>query len=1852
MDGRRLLVLSWDQSRLYERTGAGWGAPVATFARGFSGAMQGTTVVIGDPDANDLEGLAYVYELRDGQWMQTATLAGEPPAFGSQFLFAEHVGVHDNGRTVVASNFFTASFRSAAFVYSKDGTGWTLSERLTIPETGSIGDMATDGDRIAFEVGEGGGVGPTVHIFRRGQTGWIREQRMTLGSVFGVALEGNLLAVGTHNPAEVLLYTHSDGTWTHTTTLPANPGLQRERTSIGGGLILVSNLLFGNSSQVGGRLTVNLGTLASGEQRNIMISGAAGAGFTGDVAVAGTATVGGGAIDPVLSNNSSTATIAVTDTANTCSDFTGPVVRPTVTGIRGSTGWYTSPVHVAWSVEDVESPGTVVRGPGCDATDLTADTTGTVLACSATSAGGQTSVPITVRIDRTPPTIVPVTEELGEGSYRLQFACADDTSGVADCPEPITVSAGAIIPATATDLAGNRREILVGLPRASAGADQMVEVGEHCTALVRLDGSGSLNPIGGGLTYTWTGPFGTASGQTPDVTLPAGQHSVRLTVRNASGVSSVDTVMISVRSTAPPVITDVPASIVVHQTSAGTPPVGFDPQPTATSACGPVTLTRDAPAEFLPGDTTVTFTAVDGAGNTARAYTVVTVVPRIDLAVTQSFVGAVVAGANAVYRVTLSNAGPAIASPVVAYPVLPPDVGLVPLDTGEQICSAPDGETESCEPIMALSLDVMCAMDEGTLTCRAGALDPGESLSFDLLVAVSPARVGPLEAQVSVSAGQQDLNEADNATGGAFPILRRATLGVAHAFATTSVVAGGAGEYAISVANAGPSSATNVRLASVLPEGWRVTSLPPGCTTTPGLLTCDRPALGANESADFGAIRFEIDPALDPGPRVLTTTASADETETPGETASTLQVEVRVDAALAIPAPPLPAVAGRAFDVEVHVSNAGPSTTRGATLSLTVPSSAGEFAPAGGCTLSSPGAPVSAIECPLASIGPGESAAVRVQLVPPPSARGALSIDAHVAAPYDVDASNNGAAVSVPIVAHANLRLAMTGVPDVVIAGERVTYTAHLTNHGPSDATGAQVALPLPAGATFVSGADCALVDASIQCGAGRMAPGAARQFTIVLAIDQFARGRIAATASASSGAGDPNEIDPDPSDNTAMVETPIEAIADLSVTVTAAPDPTVVAGTSLTYTIEVTNAGPSGAIDVIIQNLLPPELHVIGGDCVYGTPVTCRIDRLPVGDTATRTIEVEVDQFARGSIANTVKVSSAEEDPDGGNNAATVETAIEAITDLLLTLTADPNPVVAGTSLRYLVQVTNAGPSGATALAVRQTLPPGVTFVSGCAEAGGTATCTLERLARETSARLSVLVDVDPFTRGTLTSTATVAGAQDERDPDPGTNTHAIDTAVIARTDLRISMTGRPDPVVAGTFLRYAIEIVNDGPSGATEVTVTDPLPAGVLYVPAHSTSGCVRAAGVVTCPVADLAPGAAARLTVAVVPSAAGRLVNTATVAGAGDEEDPDPANNTAAVETSVASPAGGPAGAGDFNGDGHLDLAVVDENHDRVKIFLNDGHGNFSEHARVAVGQKPKAVAVGDLTGDGHLDLAVVNWVSDDVSILAGNGAGGFVEVGRPGVTGLRPAAVTVGDLNGDGHLDVAVAAELSDSVSILINDGTGSLVEARSVALTGWPGRSGPVLHPSAIATGDFDGDGTLDLAVANRVANSISVLLNTGAGGFAVAQTVALPGAPVAQPLALAVGDYDGDGTLDLAAANSVANTVAVLLNDGTGGFAEATPRTGVGQRPVAAAAGDVSGDGALDLIVANRNDGTVSVLMNDGAGAFPAAFVQTVEAGRTPVAVIVGDFDGDGDLDVVTVGWPDLVVSFLPNTSQ
>jgi uncharacterized repeat protein (TIGR01451 family) len=347
--------------------------------------------------------------------------------------------------------------------------------------------------------------------------------------------------------------------------------------------------------------------------------------------------------------------------------------------------------------------------------------------------------------------------------------------------------------------------------------------------------------------------------------------------------------------------------------------------------------------------------------------------------------------------------------------------------------------------------------------------------------------------------------------------------------------------------------------------------------------------------------------------------------------------------------------------------------------------------------------------------------------------------------------------------------------------------------------------------------------------------------------------------------------------------------------------------------------------------------------------------------------------------------------------------------------------------------------------------------------------------------------------------------------------------------------------------------------------------------------------------------------------------------------------------------------PVEIGDLDHDGVADLVATNFGDKTVSVKLGDGNATYHEAggSPIPLSCSPNAVNIGDLDGDGIPDLAtgdICNYPGgiDQITVLLGNGDGTFHAAPFPplklGAGVYAPCTIQLVDLNGDGKLDLVTADWQTSDVSVFLQNSTGPFGFTQAPGSPFTPGT-----NPFEVTVGDFDGDGVIDLATADDGDNAVAVFHGNGDGTF-----VPMPGSPIAvgsHPEGVRAGDLDGDGKLDLAVANYGSSTVSVLLGNGDGTFHAAGPPTPVsGTNPYMVAISDLNGDGKPDLATSNYSSNDVSVLFGNGDGTFAEASASPFGVGSGPYWVDIGDLDGDGRPDLVTSNFNSNDLTVLLNT--
>jgi hypothetical protein len=325
-----------------------------------------------------------------------------------------------------------------------------------------------------------------------------------------------------------------------------------------------------------------------------------------------------------------------------------------------------------------------------------------------------------------------------------------------------------------------------------------------------------------------------------------------------------------------------------------------------------------------------------------------------------------------------------------------------------------------------------------------------------------------------------------------------------------------------------------------------------------------------------------------------------------------------------------------------------------------------------------------------------------------------------------------------------------------------------------------------------------------------------------------------------------------------------------------------------------------------------------------------------------------------------------------------------------------------------------------------------------------------------------------------------------------------------------------------------------------------------------------------------------------------------------------------------------------AADFNGDGKLDLASLAYTPtNALVIALGNGDGTFQTPVQYPTGNAPYGLVAADFNGDGKLDVAVVNKSDNTISIFLGNGDGTF-QVAKTSATGASPVSVATGDFNGDGKLDLAV--NVGGIIAILLGNGDGTFQ-----APTDYEPGQGEGAAVDAMAVGDFNSDGKLDIALAcysDFEGAFLFILIGNGDGTFQVSSGVSMGSGPGTPQMRTA--DLNGDGKLDLILSSSLQFVgISVLLGNGDGTFRQGGGAD-IGDQTLEFVVGDFNADGKLDLAAsAFTNSGNgVGIALGNGDGTFqnatifPTAPPGCDEGDCISEALVAGDFNGDGQTDL------------------
>ncbi len=903
-----------------------------------------------------------------------------------------------------------------------------------------------------------------------------------------------------------------------------------------------------------------------------------------------------------------------------------------------------------------------------------------------------------------------------------------------------------------------------------------------------------------------------------------------------------------------------------------------------------VTVVANVPPQ-TPAGTVITNTATatstdpdqNAADNTDSAVT--TIDATADLSISKIGPATVMAGDQASYVIEVGNAGPSSATNVVVTD---------PVPSAEYRFNSAASSSG-------------CAVANDTVTCDTSELAPTETASFTVVFDVDADAVAgtTVTNTATVSSDADDPSGTNNASSAETVIGRSADLSVIKDDNTALVAAGSQIRYTLSYANAGPSDASDVTVTDTLPAGvsFDSESSSDACSASGSSVTCTLGVLPVGASDTFDVVvdlNASIAHASALENHASISGAEDDPTRTNNSSTVTTSVERRSALELTVSDSVDPVLAGNEVSYTLEVTNLGPSADDNVSVIDTLAQGTTFVSASSGCAHDA-----ATVTCDAGTMLPGSSAVFSIVVATDSSLANGSVLTNRATASGD-RSPTVGVAEETTVATAADLALSKTG-PATATAGTSMTYALEVSNAGPSIATDAVLTDAFPSGTSYLShtvtagSGSCEHTQTSITCTQSSLRPDSKFAVEVVVAVDQ----RVAHGTTVTNQAFiTSNTADPNPANDSAKVTTRIDRSADLSITKLTMDD-SVEAGESATFSIKVTNNGPSAASQVVVTDQLPDGFSLdadASANC--SADVTCSVPtELGVGESYTFTVVANVDSvLAAGTYANAASAAGAEADPNATNNSASAEIEVTHSADLKVVKTASDAALIPGTTTEYTVIVTNQGPSTANGVTVTDALPAGLTFdaANSSSQCSSGVTCTKSSLAPGAIATFTISVRVDPALTDSVTNTATVAS--DTHDPDSTNDSSVANSPVVPTADLSVTKSAN-DIVTAGQTLHYTIEVANAGPSTATNTQAVDALSDDVEFVSA--SPGCVHDDGVVTCSQASVAPGASTSFEITVlVPAATSDddpLVNDVDVSS--DAADPDLSDNSASAQTTVS-------------------------------------------------------------------------------------------------------------------------------------------------------------------------------------------------------------------------------------------------------------------------------------------------------------------------------------------------------------
>ncbi|BCY12193.1 DUF11 domain-containing protein [Actinoplanes sp. L3-i22] len=628
--------------------------------------------------------------------------------------------------------------------------------------------------------------------------------------------------------------------------------------------------------------------------------------------------------------------------------------------------------------------------------------------------------------------------------------------------------------------------------------------------------------------------------------------------------------------------------------------------------------------------------------------------------------------------------------------------------------------------------------------------------------------------------------------------------------------------------------------------------------------------------------------------------------------------------------------------------------------------------------------------------------------------------------------TSTGNTVGTTVNRAADLQISAAIAAGGVVAGRSATTNLTVTNAGPSTASAVSVSATVPLGIVNVTasmtGASCSVTGQNARCDLPSMGSGATG--LMVVSGDVLPAATPGAQATLTSSVTS-TTYEVNQADNAASVSGAVATLADVGVTMTNTAG---VAGAPITYTVTVTNAGPSVARTLVLGDVIPPTAtynSATGGTCAptaIGT-LECQLADMAPGATTVVTIDMTLKSNAAGAVNNAVSVTSSTPDPNAANNNFSVQSAGTAVADVGVKLGLSQLSAYAGDTVVYTLTVTNNGPSDATNVTFNTIVPPGVTIVRNPPYCTPNA-CTVGTLPAGATLKLSGNATLQPtavagpgFASTTVISPTT--------DNNAANDTDTINFTVLLKGDLAVGQTldnpADPGNLVAGQTVTGVVTVTNSGPTRAEGVVMRQSIAAG-WPVPSVTTSGATCTfqgtvtagvtpdGGTFVCNRPTLATAATWQVTFGAVQLAPGygsaAYARTATVSAS--TPDPDSSNDSVTTTAAVQQRADVEVAKAVI---GSSSLVQTEEVRYRVTV-INHGPSDATDVVLREIPDAGLSLASGT-TADGTYDGNMLSWTIQRLTPSAG-----------PGVTlDLVGTVLGTGTLHNDSQI---VSADGTDPV----------------------------------------------------------------------------------------------------------------------------------------------------------------------------------------------------------------------------